>query len=68
MHISLTREASWLAVHYARLHQRSGFGPLAVVILSLGLVNPAMTESSLTLQSALDAAQARSAALQAQHA
>ena len=68
MHILLTREASGPPVHHARQCGRRGFAVLAVVMLSLGLVNPAMTQPSLTLQAALDEAQARSATLQAQHA
>ncbi|MCQ9374782.1 TolC family protein [Methyloversatilis sp. XJ19-13] len=68
MHILLTREASGPPVHHARQCGRRGFAALAMVMLSLGLINPAMTQPSLTLQAALDAAQARSATLQAQHA
>ena len=68
MHPHLPREASVPPVHHVRRHGRRGLAPLALVVLSLCLVNPAMTQPSLTLQAALDAAQARSATLEAQHA
>ena len=69
MHPLLSREASAPPVHHARRCGHRGLAPLAVAMLSLCLVNPVMAEQpSLTLQTALDAAQARSATLQAQHA
>lgn len=52
-------------------HWPRGLRPLAVVVLSLGIVSLVMAQPSsslLTLDAALDAAQARSAALQAQDA
>jgi cobalt-zinc-cadmium efflux system outer membrane protein len=55
----------------ARRHWPRGFSPLAVAVLSLGIVSLATAQTSsppLTLHAALDAAQARSATLQAQDA
>ncbi len=55
----------------ARRHWPRGFRPLAVAVLSLGIVSLATAQTSsspLTLDAALDAAQARSATLQAQDA
>lgn len=55
----------------ARRHWPRGFGHLAVAVLSLGIVSLATAQTSsppLTLDAALDAAQARSAELQAQDA
>jgi len=55
----------------ARRHWPRGFRPLAVAVLSLGIVSFATAQTSsspMTLDAALDAAQARSATLQAQDA
>lgn len=55
----------------ARRHWPRGFRPFAVAVLSLGIVSLATAQTSssiLTLDAALDAAQARSATLQAQDA
>lgn len=54
-----------------RRHWPRGFKPLAVAALSLGIISLATAQTSpsaLTLDAALDAAQARSATLQAQDA
>lgn len=58
-------------LHSARRRWPRGFRPLAVAVLSLGIVSLATAQTSsppLTLDAALDAAQARSATLQAQDA
>ncbi len=71
MHSTFLAEASALPSRYVRQHWPRGLRPFAVVLSALCIASFAMAQTSsslLTLEDALDAAQARSAALQAQDA
>lgn len=71
MHLLPFQGGSTPPVRSARRHWPRGLRPLAVVVISLGMVSLATAQASssrLTLEAALDAAQARSATLQAQDA
>ena len=71
MHSISPLGASTPPIRYVRRHGSRGLRPLAVVVLSLGIVCLATAQPSpplLTLEAALEAAQARSATLKAQDA
>lgn len=71
MHSISPLGASTPPIRYVRRHGSRGLSPLAVVVLSLGIVCLATAQPSpplLTLEAALEAAQAQSATLKAQDA